>query len=63
MTAMPRDLAWKRSAEVATRRNEARTIDGKVVATRRGVSGIAMFRFLMLLLVACLFLGYLLSSI
>lgn len=63
MSAMPRDLARKRPANLPARQVQhgERGADGHRRAVRGGVSGVGMFRFCLLALTVCLFIGLLLS--
>lgn len=62
MTAMPRELARKRPANVPAQRvDDGRTIGGRWRATRGGMTGVGMCGLVAVLFAAALFAGFVLS--
>lgn len=63
VTAVPRELARRQPANTPVRRDDGRTIDGQFRAVRGGPSLAAVINALILLILAALFTGYLLSTL
>jgi hypothetical protein len=61
MSAVPRELARKRSANTPARQPERRVINGHVVPDKR--DGLTLFGVFAAAVLALLFAGYLLSSL